>query len=230
MGAGHRNYKRPVERPPAVRLATGHTFLIVVEGLATEREYFEGLRAKLELHAKVEVRHPHATDPKNIVLRAAKLRDEQKALAAKSTSAVPYSRVWVVFDTEAPDHVRRKQLPAALALAKKEKIRVAVSNLAFELWLLLHYRGRPGGFNHCDALIAMLNEAFKKHDLPKYAKNKPLPLHQLLDPRFLAKAHKHAADCRRHHRETNGDGNPSTRVDRLVAALNAAAAPTFRLI
>ncbi len=134
--------------------------------------------------------------------------------------------MWVVFDTEAPDHVRRKQLPAALQLAKEEKIRAAVSNLAFELWLLLHYRDRPGGFNHCDALIA----ALKKYGIEDYAKNKPLPLQQLFDPAFLRKAIKHAADCRRHHRLSNGDGNPSTRVDRLVAALNAAAAPTFRLL
>ncbi len=227
MGAGHgRNYKRTLQRSPPAREATGHTFLIVVEGRATECEYFEGLRAKLELHAKVHVLHPGATDPKNIVLRAAKLRDDQIAHAARSTSTVPYSRVWVVFDTEAPDHVRRKQIPAALRLAKKERIRVAVSNIAFELWLLLHYRARPGGFNHCDALIA----ALKKDGIKGYAKNKPLPLHELLDPKFLATAQRHAADCRRHHRESNGDGNPSTRVDRLVAALNAAAAPTFRLL
>lgn len=227
MGIGHkRNYQRSLLRVPPVREATGHTFLIVVEGRATERQYFEGLRAKLELHAEVEVVHPNATDPNNIVKRAAKVRDDQAALAAKSMSKVPYSRVWVVFDTEAPDHIRRKQLPAALQLAKKENIRVAVSNLAFELWLLLHYRGRPGGFNHCEALIA----ALKKHGIENYAKNKPLPLQQLFDPAFLRKAIKHAADCRRHHCETQGDGNPSTRVDRLVSALNAAAAPTFRLL
>jgi hypothetical protein len=227
MGAGHqRNYKRKLERPTTVREATGHTFLIVVEGRATESEYFSALRAKLELHAEVDVIHPRATDPKNIVLRAAKLRNDKATRARNSTREVPYSRVWVVFDTEAPDHVRRQQLPAAYQLAKQEKIRVAVSNLAFELWLLLHYRDRPGGFNDCKALIAEL----KKHGIPKYAKNKPLPLHELLDPQFLGNAHKHAADCRRHHRETNGDWNPSTRVDRLVAALNAAAAPPFRLL
>jgi hypothetical protein len=226
MGAGHRNYKRTVQRPAAIRQATGHTFLIVVEGRATERQYFEGLRAKLELHADVDVVHPNATDPMNIVRRAVKLRDDKAERAGKSVTADAYSRVWVVFDTEAPDHVRRQQIPAALVLAKKEKIRVAVSNIAFELWLLLHYRARPGGFNHCPALIA----ALKKYGIPEYAKDKPLPLHELLDPLFLAKAHKHAADCRRHHRESNGDWNPSTRVDRLVEALNLAAAPTFRLL
>lgn len=231
MGAGHRrNYKRSVQRPVAVRQATGHTFLIVVEGRATEREYFEGLRAELELHADVDVVHPKATDPLNIVRRAVKLRDAKAERAGKSVSAQEYSRVWIVFDTEAPDHVRRKQIPAALALAKKEKIRVAVSNIAFELWILLHFRDRPGGFNHCDALIAALNAALKKHGLPRYAKNKPLPLHELLDPLFLSKAMKHADDCRRHHKESHGDGNPSTRVNRLVAALNLAAAPPFRII
>ena len=226
MDAEHRNYQRSVARPAAVRQATGHTFLIVVEGRATERAYFEGLRAKLELHAEVDVVHPNATDPINIVRRAVKLRDDKAERAGKSVLADAYSRVWVVFDTESPDHVRRKQIPAALALAKKEKIRVAVSNIAFELWLLLHYRERPGGFNHCAALIA----ALKKDGIKKYAKNKPLPLHELFDASFLEKALKHAADCRRHHANATGDGNPSTRVDRLVAALNAAAAPTFRLI
>lgn len=225
MGAGHRrNYKRSLQRPAPARRATGHTFLIVVEGRATEREYFEGLRAKLELHAEVLVLHPRATDPQNIVKRAITLRDEKKVRAKNSNSTVPYSRVWVVFDTEAPNHVRRKQLPAALKLAKQEKIRVAVSNIAFEVWLYLHFKPRPGGFNDCDALLA----ALKKHGIPKYEKN-ALPLAELLKPDALKNAMKHAAECRRHHCSMKGDGNPSTRVDRLVLALNLAAAPTFRL-
>jgi hypothetical protein len=226
MGTNRRrSYGGKPQRPEHTRKATGHTFLIVVEGRATERDYFDGLRAKLQLHAKVDVLFPHATDPRNIVRRAIQLRDAKIASAANSPREVPYSRVWVVFDTESPNHARAKQMPSALAMARKENIRVAVSNVAFELWLLLHYKPRPGAFNNCKALIAEL----KKSGIADYAKN-ALPLDELLDPKLLAKAVKHASECRRHHRGTAGIGNPSTRVDRLVWALNAAAAPTFRLL
>ena len=63
-----RNYTRRPGRRRPIRQATGHTFLIVVEGEATEIEYLEGVRSRLKRRtAAVLVRHGEHTDPVGIV-------------------------------------------------------------------------------------------------------------------------------------------------------------------
>lgn len=115
MGASHRNYKRSIQRPAAVRQATGHTFLIVVEGKATEPAYLEEVKLRLKRRAAaILVQHGDHTDPVGIVREAMKLRDARAANA----NTEPYDQVWVVFDRETQNHPRRKQVPAALELAE----------------------------------------------------------------------------------------------------------------
>lgn len=224
MPRPRRNYTRDLGargRRPGARAATGNSFLIVVEGEATERAYLEALRDELQLNAaRVAVVHAGVTDPVNIVRAAVELRDRQAARVAK-TLTVPFDEVWAVFDREKQDHPRREQMPAALQLAAGENVAVAYSNPSFEFWLLLHYRYTTAAFTDGAAVIAALKEF-----IPGYAKA-ALPMPDLL-PR-LSVAMRHARQCRLHWEQVGGDWNPHTEVNGLVEAMNGSVNHTFRL-
>lgn len=70
-------------------------------------------------------------------------RDRKKAAETEATKEeddnLKYDSVWVVFDVD--DHPR---IPDAIQMARDNSIELAISNPAFELWLLLHFRDQPG--------------------------------------------------------------------------------------
>ncbi|HWB02135.1 MAG TPA: RloB family protein [Verrucomicrobiales bacterium] len=224
MKRQRRDYRREVRRSlPAAEQGSGKLYLIVVEGEKTEHDYFTGLRAKLELKsADVVVLQVGKTDPNGMVAEAIRLRDKREDEAKKSLVRARYDEVWVVFDTEAKDHPRAKQLPAAFNRARAQGVLIAPSNPSFEFWLLLHHEATTKYL--LDAAAAI--KALKKH-LPKYQK-RALPLEDLLER--LKTACKNAAACRKHHEDCQGDGNPSTDVHLLVRSLNDSTAPVFRLL
>lgn len=216
-----RSYAGTPQRPRSIRPATGHTFLIVVEGEKTEPSYLIEVRARLKRRAAAcVVEHGAHTDPAGIVREAMKLRDEQSERAKKSATD-PYDRVWVVFDRESQNHPRREQLPAALKLAQENGIRVALSTPSFEFWLLLHFDFTTASFDGCDAVMKALKKFIKEYE------KGDLPLDDLM--KSVSKAIKHAARCRKHWETAGGDGNPSTDVDELMRELNDSARDEDRL-
>ena len=71
-----------------------------------------------------------------------------------------YESVWCVFDIDDHPHVSD-----AKQMARDNNFEVAISNPAFELWLLLHFRGFPGQ-QHRDSITRMLKKffaAYNKH-------------------------------------------------------------------
>lgn len=217
-----RDYGRAPQRPAPVRPATGETFLIVVEGVATEPAYLESIRARLSLKAtSVKVTHGKHTDPVGIVREAIAMRDEQAERARKSAVSEAFDRTWVVFDRERQNHPRREQMPAALTLAEANGIEVALSIPSFEFWLLLHYDFTTKSFDGCDAVKKALKKFIKTYE------KSDLPMSDLLER--VATAIKHAARCRKHWESAGGDRNPSTDVDELLRALNDAARADNRL-
>ncbi len=219
MGAKRkRSYAGMVQRPVPARPATGHTFLIVVEGAATEPTYIEGVKLRLKRRAAaIVVQHGDHTDPVGIVREAMKLRDAQAANPNKT----PYDQVWVVFDRETQNHPRRQQVPAALELAAASDIRVALSIPSFEFWLLLHFHYTTAAFDGC----AAVEKALKKH-IKDYKKS-ALPLDDLLNR--VTTAMKHATQCHGHWKTADGDRNPSTHMDELLRELNDSARADERL-
>jgi hypothetical protein len=217
MGAKRkRSYGVRVKRPEPERLAKGETFLIVVEGKATEPAYLGRIRARLGLKAiSVEIVHGNHTDPVGIVKEAIELRDRQTVKAEKSAVAEPYDRTWVVFDREKQNHPRREQMPKALQLAEANAIEVALSIPTFEYWLLLHYEFTTKSFDGCDAVTKALKKLIKEYEKGN------LPLDKLIFK--VTDAMTNAGRCRKHWEEVGGDRNPSTDVDLLILALNAAA-------
>lgn len=217
MGARRRrSYDGKPRRLEPVRPASGETFLIVVEGKATEPAYLMKIRAKLSLKAfAVEIVHGDHTDPIGIVKEAIAMRDRQTAKAGKSAVAEPYDRTWVVFDRERQNHPRREQMPKALQLAEDHGIEVALSIPTFEFWLLLHYRPMTGSLDGCEAAKKALKKFIKQYE------KGDLPLDELVLK--VGDAIKHAGKCRKHWNDVGGDKNPSTDVDLLIIALNDAA-------
>ncbi len=218
-----RDYDRDFRRASPKAERDGNTFLIVVEGEQTERLYLEGLCRRLGLKsAHVTVTHAGATDPQGMLNHALKLRDARAAEARNSPILVAYDEVWIVIDCEAKNHPRARQLPDALATAGAKNIHVALTDPAFEFWLLLHYEYTTTHFPDAKAV----RRSLKKH-VKDYEKN-ALPLADLFSK--LPTAVKHAGKCHEHHSACGGDGNPSTRVHLLAKSLNASAAPSARLL
>jgi hypothetical protein len=136
---------------------------------------------------------------------AVQLRD-----AAKNQND-PFEEVWCVFDRD-----EHQKIDEALVRARDCKIRVAFSNPCFELWLLLHHE-YTSAYLERDKAASLL----KRH-LPGYHKStdvydRLLPNQQAAidSAQRLRQWHQEAG-----HKETE---NPSTRVDILVAELNALA-------
>ena len=213
MGAHRRrSYGGQPKRPEPAQKATGHTFLIVVEGEATEIAYLEAVRTRLKRRAAaVLVYHGKHTDPEGVVREAIKLRDKQAA----KPNGEPYDQVWAVFDREKQNDPRLKQVPAAIEMARANGIKVALSVPSIEFWLFLHFDFTTKAFDGCAAIKKALKKFIKDYE------KSDLPLDELLNR--VTTAMKHAAKCHEHWERSGGDRNPSTQVNELMRALSESA-------
>ena len=126
-------------RRRAQKRFSGNTFLIVTEGAKTEPNYLKALCNRLHLTAaQIEVLHPSATDPLNLVHYAIQRKREAESEKRRGTG-VGFDEVWVVFDLEKIHDERRHIAMEAIQIGKSKGISLAVSNPAFEFWLLCHF-------------------------------------------------------------------------------------------
>lgn len=103
------------------KIQSRKTFYIVTNGI-TEKLYFTALKSK---KSQYEVKILcNSVDPYSLVERAAKVLDNA-------------NQVWVVFDID-NFHQENKVKPAIIE-AKRLGIKCAISNIAFEAWLISHY-------------------------------------------------------------------------------------------
>jgi hypothetical protein len=203
-----RDYGRPT------RFATaGKTILIVTEGKNTEVNYFTALRNRLKLSATdIQVIHPEGTDPITLTRAAVKLRSQRK----KKEPDNPFDEVWVVFDLEKQHNERRAQAQQARNVSGAREIKFIESDPSFEYWRLLHEKnGYTTKFlPDSDATLKEL----KKH-CPAYTKSEIPDSHVLNN---IPLAVKRAKQGRKYHKESGGNGNPSTNADLLVRSMNSA--------
>lgn len=101
-------------------------FLIICEGVSTEPNYFEGFR----LPRHIMIVHGEGDNTEHLVMQAIKHKNDALRYGIK------YDQVWCVFDRDA---FSEEKFNSAFSLARKEKIKIAYSNPAFELWYLLHF-------------------------------------------------------------------------------------------
>jgi hypothetical protein len=102
---------------------------------------------------------PEAGVPLTVVriARDRMIKAEQEA-AREGDDNLKFDSVWAVFDVD--DH---PNIPAAIQMARDNSIGLAVSNPAFELWLLLHFRDSPG-MKGRDAVRRLLCTYVKEYD------------------------------------------------------------------
>ncbi|GAA0898598.1 RloB family protein [Virgisporangium aurantiacum] len=138
--------------PPTRRrgdLPTKHTVLVYCGGLRTEPEYFDGLKLENRSSA-VSVRIvAEGADPERLVRRAAGHRNRQPGV---------FDEVWCVTDVDQFDLTR------AVALARKERVSLAVSNPCFELWLLLHHADCTAHCTGYDDVATRLKKYVRDYD------------------------------------------------------------------
>ena len=228
-----RSYARhqPQEPPPG-EPGLGDSFLIITEGDVTERMYFEATREALHVNpVTVRVIHPACTDAEGLVRAAIQERDaapqRRNRWEAGNRDVSGYDHVWVLFDTDVP--ARQAQLGPALQLANNEGINVAHSTPSAEVWLLLHFRDRPGLLLDSAAAEHAVGDAWGQR-YEKTAETFP-SLWLALKPNIPV-AVSRAAQVRKYHQDANTPfpPNPSTQLDLLVRALDASVQQPLRIL
>ena len=177
--------------------------LLVCEGKETEPNYFEGLIADERLPSvKVKI-EPAAGNTLSVVQRAVELKKVDN-----------FDEAWAIFDKD--DHPSSR-FNDAFQLAAQERICIAYSNEAFELWFLLHFNLLTSAL-HRDMFFSKLNGyisgGYKKNDKHIFSKLK----------KHTNIAIKNAEKLIENHMDQNGNlnplkDNPSTSVHELVRKL-----------
>ena len=135
-------------------------FLIVCEDVKSAPNYFRALKKCENLDAtSVAVFGSNGkTQPAQVVQSAI---DLQEVAADRSSGTEPFDEVWCVIDGDCGANIKH-----ARTMANTHKIKLAISTMCFEYWVLLHFdkHHRPAG--DCNAVVRTL----KKYHCPQYAK------------------------------------------------------------
>ena len=151
--------RRSPHRPEKTRI------LIVCEGRETEPNYFRGLRDEeaVRQNFRVEVKKGKGGSCVAVV-------EQAFAEQGKATARVEdYDEVWCVLDVERAG--QREQVNEARTLARRHEIRLALSNPAFECWLLAHFVRTKKAFADCDKVIVILTTHWRREFGRDYEKN-----------------------------------------------------------
>lgn len=134
--------------------------LIVCEGEKTEPNYFRKFPIN-KVVVEVDIKGPgYNTD--SLVQEAIRLQEEA------NVRKTPFNQTWCVFDKD--DH-HPHNFNRAITIAGNNKIRVAYSNEAFELWYILHfeyYQARGGRADYIKKLNDLLGFPYLKNSEEMY--------------------------------------------------------------
>ena len=125
----------------------------------------------------------------------------------------PFEQVWCVFDL---DSFPKQHFDEAIQLAKKESIKVAYSNEAFELWYILHFdylQSQISRSQYIKILEERLGKKYRKNDLAIYDDILHLQETAILNAKRLLEEH-HSSYI------NHSEKKPSTTVYELVLELN----------
>ena len=208
-------------KPPAKGI------LIATEGEVTEPVYFAEVKRLLNLPTvEVEVAGCGIGDPRALAEKALELQKRRRKAAKDDQISYmqvgDFDEIWIVFDTDIP--LQHGKLHDGLQFATSKKILSAHSTPCFEYWLLLHLDRTTAPMAKCENVIPRLREKLGK----PYSKNGEET--KALMPTFakiLKIAEDNAVWVRKQHTTggTEFPCNPSTEVDRLIAAIRKAGCP-----
>ncbi|MFO8084806.1 MAG: RloB family protein [Desulfobacterales bacterium] len=175
--------------------------LIVCEGEKTEREYFEQF---MVTSVDIEV---VGTGYNTMSLVKETLRLKREA----EKNDEPYDQVWCVFDR---DSFPSAHVDNAWHAARKQKLKTALSNEAFELWFLLHFDYITAAHSR-HQYQQMLSVRLGR----KYRKNDPEVYYDLISRQKQAIENAQKLMRQYEPRQPSKD-NPCTEVYLLVLELN----------
>ena len=195
------NRRDSFRRKTAFRGAPFKRILIVCEGEKTEPNYFKRFRvtsAVIEVVGK-------GYNTLSLVKEALRMKE----MAWENDE--PYDQVWCVFDR---DFFPAHNVDNAWQLARKRKLRTALSNEAFELWFLLHFDYITSAHTrqeYQDMLSDRLGRRYEKNDPDIYV--------DLLQRQEQAVENAQKLMNQYNPRKPSRD-NPCTEVHELVIELN----------
>lgn len=147
------------------------TLRIFCEGEKTEpnyiNEYLQHFRDDKRA-AGVKVEKCNKNTPVELVKDAIDRKNSRKSLAG--------DEFWVVYDREAASKYPREKHVEAWNIAKAGGIKIALSNVCFEFWILLHFLDSSAPYSSYDNLIAesSLRKEFKTRCKCDYDKASPV--------------------------------------------------------
>lgn len=189
--------RRPGKLPPA------KSVLIVCGGTKTEPNYFQAVRRQYRLTA-VEIVATRL-GPVGVVREAVSLANKRKQAGEPI-----YDELWCVLDVE--NLITNPSFPQAVNEGKTHQLGLAVSNPAFEYWLLLHFQETTRPYHDASDLLADL-----RVHLPNYQKN--LTEFAVFLERMDMAIERAARIWSDHPDKGTGFPNPSTTVFILVRSL-----------
>jgi len=132
--------------------------LIALEDTKSSKYYFQSLLRDKKLTGKVTFAKHIGTDPENVVNAIIEYN--------KKYPNEKYEKKWAVIDK---DDWSKQQINGAISKAKKFNISIAISNEAYELWILLHFQPLTRYTQRAE-LNAILNKLFQDKFGIKYSK------------------------------------------------------------
>ena len=197
--------RRPRKPQPLRRVIRIHA-----EGRVTEPKYLEELGRRHRDSIRIDIGETGAV-PETLVDRACRDMDHNRA---RRREGPLYDEIWCVFDVDEHPNLR-----GAIDRASQKKIKLAVSNPCFELWLLLHFRDQTAHISRQDA-----KRVANQLGIMEGKEIKSEMFDQLENRYETAKRRARMLD-----RKHEGDGspprsNPSTGMWRLVDSIRRAPA------
>jgi hypothetical protein len=198
-------------------------FLIVCEDEKTEPSYFEQFKSKFPEGTMYIRTVGTGRDPKGVIEQAIGKREEFKLECGKEIDFV-----WAVFDKDDADKNETKinRFNDAFKIAEPENIKIAYSNEAFELWLLLHItyieESKPLSRREIYAKLQnQIRKSAEKYNDYEYDHYKPNNIVEIIneignEEQAIQKARK-LLDY--HKNKEPIEANPSTKVYILVKEL-----------
>lgn len=134
-------------------------FHIFCEGEKTEPNYINRYKDLFcSGNASVKVEPTPKNTPVQLVQAAVQCRG--------SDSVSPLDKYWVVYDRESPGKYSEELHAKARNIAKDNGINIALSNVCFEVWLLLHKQKTCAACDTCAELLRRTDfkRAFKNYE------------------------------------------------------------------
>lgn len=141
---------------------------IFCEGKNTEPNYINGYIQIFSDQQRKRVVRVVPT-PKNTPVQLV-----EAAIAERnSTASLPEDEIWVVYDRESVGKYDEKLHYTARELARNNNINIALNNVCFEYWILLHFVDTNAPFSCCSELLkhSDLNAEVKKLTGSTYEKS-----------------------------------------------------------